>query len=343
MQSSKTGFLICTAFFAMVIIGAGVAAADEDPLGERHDHGQSQVVSSRDGIELIPFDSLECPAIITFDDVAGGAAPGTNYDAVFESNGAAFAERFVGQTLSYDGDFDILTGTPSSPLSLQIGAPNQNLLIYLYGTTNSQILCGNGPLGWPDYSAIGEGSFAVLFDYDQREFGFQLVGGNDGPATVNFFRRDGSLVDSIEITNLSQNSYGFRRLDGLADIAGVSVHNIDPAGIGVDNLCHSTEGVPGYPPICDAGGPYVGDAGVPVQFDGTGSFDTDGTIVSYEWDFGDGSTGTGPTPVHTYAEDGEYVVTLCVTDNEELRSCCSSEPVVSAEAHNWSSVKELYR
>jgi PKD repeat protein len=52
-----------------------------------------------------------------------------------------------------------------------------------------------------------------------------------------------------------------------------------------------------------------------VTFNGTASFDPDGTIVSYAWVFGDGSTGTGATPSHSYSVAGNYVVKLNVTDN----------------------------
>ena len=41
------------------------------------------------------------------------------------------------------------------------------------------------------------------------------------------------------------------------------------------------------PPIADAGGPYEAAPGRPVTFDARRSFDLDGEIVSYEWDFGD--------------------------------------------------------
>jgi PKD repeat protein len=52
------------------------------------------------------------------------------------------------------------------------------------------------------------------------------------------------------------------------------------------------------------------------SFDGTGSSDPDGTIASYAWDFGDGTTdNTTATPSHTYAAEGNYTVTLTVTDN----------------------------
>ena len=50
-------------------------------------------------------------------------------------------------------------------------------------------------------------------------------------------------------------------------------------------------------------------------FDSIGSVDTDGTIQSYLWDFGDGQGSTDPQVTHTYASDGDYAVTLTVFDN----------------------------
>ncbi|MBK7946865.1 MAG: PKD domain-containing protein [Flavobacteriales bacterium] len=52
-------------------------------------------------------------------------------------------------------------------------------------------------------------------------------------------------------------------------------------------------------------------------FDGTGSYDP-GTIVSYQWDFGDGTSSTSPTPSKTFTAIGDRVVTLRVTDNDGL-------------------------
>jgi len=52
-----------------------------------------------------------------------------------------------------------------------------------------------------------------------------------------------------------------------------------------------------------------------VQFDATGSYDEDGRIVTYEWDFGDGYQGEGQVVTHQYARDGDYPVLLRITDN----------------------------
>lgn len=57
-------------------------------------------------------------------------------------------------------------------------------------------------------------------------------------------------------------------------------------------------------------------AGLSVTFDGAGSTDADGTISSYAWTFGDGTSATGPSPSNSYAAAGTYHVTLRVTDND---------------------------
>ena len=53
-----------------------------------------------------------------------------------------------------------------------------------------------------------------------------------------------------------------------------------------------------------------------VTFDASASFDANGRIVKYNWDFGDGSSGEGVKARHPYASAGEYNTTLTVTDSE---------------------------
>jgi C1A family cysteine protease/PKD repeat protein len=61
--------------------------------------------------------------------------------------------------------------------------------------------------------------------------------------------------------------------------------------------------------------PADGDIPLSVTFDGSASYDADGTIASYAWNFGDGSTGTGAISAHTYNQAGTFTATLTVTDD----------------------------
>ncbi len=66
-----------------------------------------------------------------------------------------------------------------------------------------------------------------------------------------------------------------------------------------------------------------------ISFNATGSFDPDGTIVGYGWDFGDGSApGSGVTVSHSYSKSGNYTVVLAVTDNNGLASVSSKVEAV---------------
>src|SRR6267378_1119363 len=58
--------------------------------------------------------------------------------------------------------------------------------------------------------------------------------------------------------------------------------------------------------------------GVAVTFNGSTSTDSDGTIVSYAWTFGDGATGTSRTMSHAYASKGTFTVALVVQDDAGL-------------------------
>jgi PKD repeat protein len=70
-------------------------------------------------------------------------------------------------------------------------------------------------------------------------------------------------------------------------------------------------------PVADAGGPYTGTKDEPISFSGGDSYDSDGDIVSYYWDFGDDETSIVQNPSHTYSDDGTYTVTLTVTDDDD--------------------------
>jgi PKD repeat protein len=57
---------------------------------------------------------------------------------------------------------------------------------------------------------------------------------------------------------------------------------------------------------------------------GSGSADSDGTLSSYAWDFGEGSTGSGVASSHVYSADGSNTATLRATDDDGATASATS-------------------
>ena len=73
-------------------------------------------------------------------------------------------------------------------------------------------------------------------------------------------------------------------------------------------------------------------SGLNVSFSGAKSWDFDGTISTYEWNFGDGTTGTSQNASRDYTAAGTYVVSLTVTDNQGLKNTFTDQVVVSSSS-----------
>ena len=140
--------------------------------------------------------------------------------------------------------------------------------------------------------------------------------------------RDTPLIFSVgdEPQNIVSGDFNN---DGMLDIA-VSNRNAGSPTVSV-LLQHDPNAPPNELPVANPGGPYNGTVDVAVQFDGSASSDPDGTIASYSWDFGNGTTGTGATPSATYTEAGTFNVTLTVTDDAgETNSVSTTVEIVAA-------------
>jgi peptide/nickel transport system substrate-binding protein len=64
------------------------------------------------------------------------------------------------------------------------------------------------------------------------------------------------------------------------------------------------------------GGTNIVNVGDTVQIDGSQSWDEDGALTSWNWDYGDGQSGSGQIVTHKYFQPGEYIVALAVTDDK---------------------------
>ena len=95
----------------------------------------------------------------------------------------------------------------------------------------------------------------------------------------------------------------------------------------------SNQPAPTQPPVANAGGPYTGTVGTPVTFSGAASTDPQGQALTYVWDFGDQTKGSGVSPTHTYAQvagstSTTYTVGLTVTDTSGLSSQATSKATI---------------
>lgn len=122
----------------------------------------------------------------------------------------------------------------------------------------------------------------------------------------------GMFVDDGHLYFVSNNSGNLYRVnfsaDGVPSGTGVLVNSDDWRGRTVFIFSGAANQSPNaaFTSNCDA---------LDCTFNGSASADPDGSIASYAWDFGDGGSGTGATPQHTYAAAGAYTVKLTVTDN----------------------------
>jgi PKD repeat protein len=85
-----------------------------------------------------------------------------------------------------------------------------------------------------------------------------------------------------------------------------------------------------HAPIARAGGPYAGEVGVPVFFNGSTSSDADGDALQYAWSFGDGAKATGPSPTHAFTEAKSFAVQLTVSDGRGGSHSSTATAVIAA-------------
>lgn len=99
-------------------------------------------------------------------------------------------------------------------------------------------------------------------------------------------------------------------VDAVEALSGYDLLSLLP-----DNIENAVEGND-QPPVARVTGSTSGNEGTALSFDASTSSDPDaGDVLSYSWTFGDGGTATGAMPTHTYADNGNYTVTVTVTDS----------------------------
>ena len=93
-----------------------------------------------------------------------------------------------------------------------------------------------------------------------------------------------------------------------------------------DDADHS---MPNELPIAQAGSSYTGFTGNALMLSSAGSFDQDGSIVTYLWDLGDGNTSDLENPQYNYTQAGQYNISLTVTDNDGATAMATATVIIN--------------
>jgi PKD repeat protein len=111
------------------------------------------------------------------------------------------------------------------------------------------------------------------------------------------------------------------------DIYSVTLNIWDDEGY-MSSVTHDIEVRNHWSPIPVIYYGYNGENEFTMDFNGNDSWDPDGTIISYEWDFDDGTTSNEINPTHEFSFEGEYNVRLMVVDNEDNIGMGFSEIII---------------
>jgi len=244
--------------------------------------------------------AIEQPPVISF---AGPTTVRAGAAAVLDARGTRDPE---GTRVSFQWDFHDgsrqfgdqarFTFTSAGPAPITIRATDENGAV---GTQTFQVTAVNiapvavasGPYYLASKNSQINAHARRSYDVDGGQLGYAWDfgdgGGGTGDTVFHTYTRSGEFPVRVTV------------FDGAASsVAGAKaiVFNI--------------------PPYANAGARYEVQKNQPVYFDGSYSSDGNGDPLTYRWNFGDGTTGGGVKPVHTYAHGGVYNVTLIVNDGE---------------------------
>ncbi len=311
-QTTRYALCSIASFLLLALPGIAAASADAEVRLSAERAGRAVAVSGP-LISVIPlshdFGSVSSGTTSpSFDFVVSNLGGNVLLITDLLHSGSGFSS-FIGNSLVPPGGSTVLT-TAFHPFST--GPMSDNITIVSNATNGTFPVLVTGFANFPPffspplaatYSAPAFVPFSLTasaIDVESDVLSWTIVSSPPLPVGMTFNGTTGTLswTDAVDVGDYNVT---ITVSDGLGNSAGSFVLHVTSSN---------------SPPVANPGGPYNGVTAQPVVFDGRGSSDPDaGQTLSFSWNFGDGSSGTGATPNHTYAAPGTYLAALTVTDN----------------------------
>jgi len=289
---------------------------------DRHVYGQGDVVTA----DLVIFSEAETPLDIVLEATvtsrATGAAHGLPLTTLTNLSGFATVSLEWNSTGFDPGDYEFeacIRTFDGTPLDTETAC-------FVVGTSDGIITEFTAT---PQRFSPGQ---VIDLDLTFENTGDEPLSGN---VTFEVEDPDGAQIEEFVIRYTDLQPGASREFEAMWDTAGVAKGTYGVCAYVeydygyTDSWCIpvTTGAVPSPDFTFSPADPHVNYT---VTFDASSTNDPDGCVESYEWDFGDGSGGSGMTASHSYPDTGEYSVTLTVIDILGTEHATTKDITVSA-------------
>lgn len=287
----------------------------------------SGVVETKSDVDLFSFQSGD--GLIEFS--VFGPSPSPSVDIMLGLyNGSGSLISYSDPT-DLDATLSATVTTGTYYLSVEgVGAGTLSTGYPDYGSVGEYVLNGTLSAGGTVQPPVAMASATPSTGVAPLTVNLSSLGSHDPDGTIvsyDWELGDGNSTMSPNPTHVYTNPGTYEALlivtddDGLSANETVTIVATTPPNIAPIAVA-TAEPVSGYVPVT-------------VAFSSAGSYDPDGSLVEFFWDFADGETSSNSTPIHTYTTPGAYSVQLTVTDN---RGGTNSDKVVIQVSQDPNSV-----